>query len=197
VHVHWLVWLPYLISQRMAADYLKRPVLRTRHKTRQKKTKEKRNQPEDLRNQKTNSTVWRTAWHEVTVQRSYTRIAFRHFKHTWQVAIPISCTGQTIFENGEGGGALRRAAMQTNNESKKNFSLTKEGKSASGYGGRWKDGSRTGTWFVLVPHSLRSAVPQQRNIRKNNHRRPWACSDVLTLSNWLRLYDRQSNQGAA
>jgi hypothetical protein len=69
-------------------------------------------------------------------QRSYTRITFQHFKHTRQVAIPISCTGQTIFGGGWGGeGVLRRAAMQPNNESKRNFFLTKEDKSASSYGG--------------------------------------------------------------
>jgi hypothetical protein len=57
MYVHLLVPLPYLISQCMATDYLKKKaVIRTRHKTRQKH-KEKRKQPEDLRNQKTNSTV--------------------------------------------------------------------------------------------------------------------------------------------
>lgn len=104
-----------------------------------------------------------------------------------------------IWENGEGGGergggALRRAAMQTNNESKKNFSLTKEGRSASGYGGRWKDRYlvRPGPAFLAF-----CRPSTKKHQKKNNHRRPWTCSDVLTLSNCLRLYDRQSNKGPA
>ena len=36
MYVNWLFWLPYLISQCVAMDYLKRPVISTRHKMRQK-----------------------------------------------------------------------------------------------------------------------------------------------------------------
>jgi hypothetical protein len=51
----------------------------------------------------------------------------------------------------------------------KTLSLTKEEESASSYvceeKGQ-KGGGRTGTWLVLVPHSSRSPVPQQRNRKR-------------------------------